>query len=717
MDESRLSGFTPHTLFELCVDVACLNWPLPLHAPLPAEVCDRLLEAYQSTRELTDSALQFFADRNRTRLQAVRLRTTQRITSAGFRILLDHQLEELSIDDGRYIPRVNIDHSHYFVNMTALRIVGRFPIFIRTAAPHFVPKLNKLSLIGHMSDLCTLESLTHLEVADCQLHLQPIERLKNLTSLILYNVWWVEDNINLICSLTKLQHLDVSQHKESFGHFSHPNEKLTSLVESLLHLKSLDISGTNLAGTGGAAACDKRDSVQCDIPGLASRVNNPLNFLGLYGTAHAACCRHDIPAIKISGDANEEQILTAATLYMGRPEILTRVLNDLYHLFRNGQNDPKKQWTTLRIILKAMDMHVQEKHIQICGSATLFYIVKGKKNDLIGIKLRRHIITTLLQALETHLEDPTMMRNGCLTLCQFKIPADVVFEYKRVVNILLTGVSNNQEVFVQRVAIYLLNSFACQVDAIQKRFLGDHGVIVIMLALITDRLKRNHFDDVLEVAWSTMWNVTDETPVNCQRFLDNDGLQLFIGCLKSFPDKEELLRNMMGLLGNVAEVKHLRPVFMSDLLITEFVELLDSQSDGIEVSYNAAGVLAHLASDGEDAWTIKTPTRKDVLAKMLDAIRKWNLSSRRNINYRSFEPLVGLLKAYHTPECQHWAIWALANLTTVYPEKYCSLVVAERGVELLNDILKCPTPYQHIKTLAGCVLRNIAFQDTKDGAK
>lgn len=70
---------------------------------------------------------------------------------------------------------------------------------------------------------------------------------------------------------------------------------------------------------------------------------------------------------QISGDANEDQILTAATLYMGRPEILTRVLNDLYHLFRNGRNDPNKQWTTLDIILEGMDMHVLEKHIQICG--------------------------------------------------------------------------------------------------------------------------------------------------------------------------------------------------------------------------------------------------------------------------------------------------------------------------------------------------------------
>lgn len=48
--------------------------------------------------------------------------------------------------------------------------------------------------------------------------------------------------------------------------------------------------------------------------------------------------------------------------------------------------------------------------------------------------------------------------------------------------------------------------------------------------------------------------------------------------------KAELLRNMMGLLGNVAEVSELRPIFMVDYLIEEFVVLLESSSDGIEVS-------------------------------------------------------------------------------------------------------------------------------------
>jgi hypothetical protein len=39
---------------------------------------------------------------------------------------------------------------------------------------------------------------------------------------------------------------------------------------------------------------------QTDIPGLSSRVLNPFEFLGLYGTHNEACHRHDIPAKMVS---------------------------------------------------------------------------------------------------------------------------------------------------------------------------------------------------------------------------------------------------------------------------------------------------------------------------------------------------------------------------------------------------------------------------------
>lgn len=59
-------------------------------------------------------------------------------------------------------------------------------------------------------------------------------------------------------------------------------------------------------------------------------------------------------------------------------------------------------------------------------SASLFYIAKGEDKNNLSVRVRQKMIVVLLDAMETHLRDSTMMRNGCLTLCQFRIPQDVV---------------------------------------------------------------------------------------------------------------------------------------------------------------------------------------------------------------------------------------------------------------------------------------------------
>merc|ERR1712012_82959 len=112
--------------------------------------------------------------------------------------------------------------------------------------------------------------------------------------------------------------------------------------------------------------------------------------------------------------------------------------------------------------------------------------------------------------------------------------------------------------FVQRASFCLLNSLACQVEGNQKLLVGDLGAMEKMLDVIKNKLQSETCDEVMETAWSTMWSVTDETPINCKRFLDGGGMDLFLNCKERFPTKDDLLRNMMGLLGNVAEVQDLR---------------------------------------------------------------------------------------------------------------------------------------------------------------
>lgn len=57
--------------------------------------------------------------------------------------------------------------------------------------------------------------------------------------------------------------------------------------------------------------------------------------------------------------------------------------------------------------------------------------MKNKDRPLLlnDITVKRRIITTLLTGMNYHNYDETMMRNGCLTLCQLRIPQDVVNIY------------------------------------------------------------------------------------------------------------------------------------------------------------------------------------------------------------------------------------------------------------------------------------------------
>lgn len=691
---------------------------------LPVEICERLLNVrYQSLCIVDSNFINIFKDVKNTRLKRVRLRKSD-IQDHDLKVLLSHQLVELELAHSKDLTHNCLRHiTSYGSSLISLNIGEEVKVFpqsvfgvlsqLKQNYIFLALNLRRLTLRccqGLSPQFYTLllnpiTNLTYLDLSNCSSlgRFEYSEHLENLRSLILYNVNGIDLMIPSICKLKALTHLDISQSKDENRKFPLPTLTLQTIVTELFHLTSLDISGTNLAGTGIAETVKSRGS---DITGLESRVNNPFHFLGLYETSHDACLRHDIPAELVAGNANEEQILISALAYMERTEMLQKVLNELFHLFRFETCQYIGQ--ALNVVLESMNRHLHERHIQISGSATLFYIVKGTDRELHdAVHVKRKIISTLLNGMSIHRNDETMMRNGCLTLCQFKIPLDVLFEYERLVDVLLYSVHGmTAESFVQRIGIYLLNSLACQVDGYQKVRLGELGAINKMISLISERLERGYCDDVLEVAWSTMWNVTDETPSNCKKFLENNGMQYFLWCLEKFPAKDDLLRNMMGLLGNVAEVKELRHYLMTPDYLKVFSSLLDSRCDGIEVSYNAAGVISHIASDGPEVWTVDEPSRQEVLDKMVEAIDRWDLNSVRNINYRSFEPILYLVKIYHTPECQRWAVWALANLTKVYPDKYCHLVEKEQGLVLLQELIKHPEPPDAIRKLAMIVLDN-----------
>ncbi|OXB72180.1 UNVERIFIED_CONTAM: hypothetical protein H355_000897 [Colinus virginianus] len=354
----------------------------------------------------------------------------------------------------------------------------------------------------------------------------------------------------------------------------------------------------------------------------------------------------------------------------------------------------------LQLVITALKCHKDDKNIQVTGSAALFYLTNSEYRTEQSIKLRRQVIQVVLNGMESY-QEVTVQRNCCLTLCNFSIPEELEFQYRRVNELLLNILNQSrQDESIQRIAVHLCNALVCQVDNDHKEAVGKMGFVMTMLKLIQKKLADKTCDQVMEFSWSALWNITDETPDNCEMFLNYSGMKLFLECLKEFPEKQELHRNMLGLLGNVAEVRELRPQLMTSQFISVFSNLLESKADGIEVSYNACGVLSHIMFDGPEAWGICEPHREEVVKRMWAAIQSWDINSRRNINYRSFEPILRLLPQGISPVSQHWATWALYNLVSVYPDKYCPLLIKEGGIPLLKDMIKMASARQETKEMA-----------------
>lgn len=142
-----------------------------------------------------------------------------------------------------------------------------------------------------------------------------------------------------------------------------------------------------------------------------------------------------------------------------------------------------------------------------------------------------------------------MVRNCCLSLCQFEIPQEILFDYGRVAQLLVRVLqTHSSDSLTQRIVVFLLNSMvclaavrlikllqikACHVEGDQKIQVGDIGAIEVspcivdahgkrrMLQIILEQINRKYAsstcDEVMEVGWSFLWNITGKQALSSSK--------------------------------------------------------------------------------------------------------------------------------------------------------------------------------------------------------
>ena len=171
-----------------------------------------------------------------------------------------------------------------------------------------------------------------------------------------------------------------------------------------------------------------------------------------------------------------------------------------------------------------------------------------------------------------------------------------------------------------------------------------------------------------------------------QVFLDEEGMELFLEVLHTFPGEATIETKILGLLNNIAEVSWLRSALLVDPFIDRLRELLHSKS--IEVSYFAAGIVAHLASDRPELWTPQATPKHVITTELWQVVSAWKYPAEEMVAYRSFKPFFPLLQPLQEEAVQLWAVWAIHHVCTKNSTRYCGMLVAQGGHTVLLALVR-----------------------------
>jgi len=692
------------------------------------ELSEHLLIKLCEKNKMDDMVLSLF-DSETTRLRHVRLKDASKLSIKGLKTLKGHKIVELEaqgLTKATVTDLISCLGEWSLQNLRLLNVsnstfmdANKYCVVVALSKLKHVQSLNvsntefnKTSLELVAEDLVLLENLdiSQTKVND----ITPLRKCKDrLKSLNLYGLKLPSATgdvvVSVLADLKELVHLDISDDKEEHPFdILAPGSKfrvgpLLQRLDSLPKLVSFDISGKE----------------EILIPELTEFLSHHscLMFLGLVLTE--ACkdemfvdYSHELfrPSLAVSGFGSEGQILEALRRYLTRPQYVQK---SLYYLFRmtTGNNDPRIDMNVPRtdvimMVLSCANQYPSVFAIQMAATACLFNLSKAELGSKIHPKILEEIVKTDLCAMENFPQHQQLQKNVLLTICSDRILQDVNFDKYRCAKLVLDCLCTWQDHSMNRMSVAICSILAAKISTEETSELGSQSnYMKKLLSIVRGRMQENLMDITMKFTLSALWNLTDESPRTCKVFLENDGMDLFLEVLQTFPDEAAIETKILGLLNNIAEVSWLRSSLMVDSFIDILRKLLHSKS--IDVSYFAAGIVAHLSSDKPEAWLVASVSKPHMTAELWEVVSSWDYPKEEMVAYRSFRPFFPLLAVRQEEAVQLWAVWAIHHVCTKNASRYCRMLLQQGGETVLLLLVREPSTNTQVANIADKVLHTM----------
>ncbi|XP_046882916.1 protein zyg-11 homolog isoform X3 [Hypomesus transpacificus] len=689
-----------HSLDSLCTMQADgslrLHW-VPL---LPQEMADQLLHKMATEGILNDRTIGIFRDCRQLRLRRACIRSCPVSAEALRLALCPHRLQEL-------------DASQVSGGLTGADVLTGL-----ASNPECSSSLQKLTLSGLQLDWEFLKEGGQVSFRSC---------------LILANTDLTDAGLEEVCSLPQLEYLDISSTPvtdltallgsrstlrslcaHALRQLDMPPAVLLSVLRRLRALRHLDFSDDRFA----SPSDDNDDGKEGDetvrlllegssgvLPALVSldlsgrkRVTDgavrafvearpKLVFLGLLATGAGSCeALFGCGSLKVTGEANEGQILEALRRYNERECFIREALVHLYNL---SSDLDKPRADILKLVLDGMQKHAQSLHVQLVATACVFNLTNQDLTVGLPLRLLSAILSQLLEAMKNFPNHQQVQKNCLLALCSDYILQDVPFNRYEAAKLVMNWLSSHEDPTLQRMAVAIISILVAKLSKEQTTQLGADIFIMKqqLLGIVQQKAMVGVVDSTLKFALSALWNLTDETPTASRHFIQCQGLELY----------EEVLEN------NIAEVEELQGNLMEEDLLEHILSLLQGPQVEVGVRYFAGGILAHLTSR-EAAWTLDEELRATILEQLHSAVMTWTPPEREMVSYRSFHPFLSLLQTSQPSGVQLWAVWAMRLVCSQNAAQYCSMLQEEAAVDLLRALTSHPDTHVDVRGLAECIL-------------
>ncbi|XP_045623999.2 protein zyg-11 homolog B isoform X3 [Procambarus clarkii] len=573
------------------------------------------------------------------RLSQVTLHHADNVTCKGLKILRSHQIQSVEVKN---LSKVSVDEliscfgEWTLNNIQALSVSGSsFTSHIsKTNAKGNVlstklyvglSKLKNLhvlnvsgtELASHaLLNVCNdLHMLSSLDISNCT-KLESVECLRirknTLKSLNMYNlkVLRMEETRQVLLDLRELIHLDISENKSN----QDPIDRLMPtcpIVPSLLrdrkfgpNLCSLDISG--------------QDQTKLEDLHFFLKTHSKIEFLGLMLTSlcldtvfldgYSITC-----FLQVTGVARADQLVEALRRYPTRMEYVPKILYKIFMLTTHFES-PRPD--VIKLILPVMNTHHTLSSIQLAGTACLYNLTKGQVGEQIHPHILRDVVHTTLTAMSNFPNHAQLQKNGLLTLCCDRILHEVSFDKYWCARLVLDCLLTFNDPSTDRMAVAICSILAAKISTTQTALLGAKSIYMRkLLSLVQRRMEEGEVDITLKFTLSALWNLTDESPATCEVFLAEKGLNLFLQLLNVFARDAAVETKVLGLLNNIAEVSPLRGALINKHFVAQLKTLL--WSPNVDVSYFAAGIVAHLVCASEDSWNEPGISKQDLLEELV----------------------------------------------------------------------------------------------------